>query len=166
MFKGCCLFILLLSQHSYAQSLSLSEDPDIASYRTKFNVNKPNEAKTEITTYNSKKYTKPQLDITQKLNQKLDSIYIKNKQIKFAQGYRVLVFSGTDKKEMNLVKQKVYQLFPDVEVYTIFKQPEYRILFGDFIDKIHAYNYLVKIQNTLPNALIVQDKINIQVNNK
>ena len=140
---------------------NLADDPDIAAYRPRFPSRKP-ESETKSIVPKTKVFVNPQYDITKKLNLKLDSVFIRNKQIKYADGYRILVFSGTDKTEMNHIKQKVYKMFPYIEVYTVFKQPEYRISFGDFIDKIQAYNYLLKIRLLIPDALLVQDQINIK----
>ena len=153
---------LLFGHVAPAQSVKLTEDPDIASYRTKFPASLQNTKQENVSSNSPKKCSKNRWEVTQRLHAGLDSVYENNKHIKYAQGYRILVYSGTDKLQMNQLKQKVYRLFPDGEVYTVFKQPEYRISFGDFIDKIQAYNYLVKIRTSIPDALIVQEQINIQ----
>lgn len=157
------VFLLTAVQFGYSQGVRYVDDADIAAYRPRF---KPLESSSSVETTTSasnKKYTEPKLDATKSLNQTLDSVFVKNKQIKYAQGYRVLVYSGTDKLQINQIKQKVYMQFPDIELYNIFKQPEYRISFGDFIDKIQANNYLTKILPVIPNALIVQEQINIRM---
>ena len=156
-------FILLTDvQFGYSQVVKYADDGDISAYRPRFKpVESSSSVETTITVSN-KKYVEPKLDVTKSLNQTLDSVFVKNKQIKYAQGYRVLVYAGTDKLLINQTKQKVYKQFPDIELYSIFKQPEYRISFGDFIDKIQANNYLTKILPVIPNALIVQEQINIR----
>ena len=156
-------FILLtVVQLAHSQAVKYADDGDISAYRPRF---KPTESSSTVettATVSNKKYVEPTLDVTKTLNQTLDSVFVKNKQIKYAQGYRVLVYSGTDKLALNQIKQKVYMQFPDIELYNVFKQPEYRISFGDFIDKIQANNYLTKILPIIPNALIVQEQINIR----
>lgn len=145
----------------------LLDDPDIASYRPRFPApviegKKEENAALNLAAPNGPKaYRTPKLDVTWKLNRALDSVYQKNKQIKYAQGYRVLAYSGTDRNAMNEVKQKVYKLFPDIEIYPVFKQPEYRVTVGDFIDKLEAYEYLLKVLPQVPEAIIIQDQINI-----
>jgi hypothetical protein len=156
------LILLTAVQFGYSQATKYADDGDISAYRPRF---KPIESSSSLETTvapTNKKYTEPKLDVTKSLNQTLDSVFVKNKQIKYAQGYRVLVYAGTDKLLINQIKQKVYKQFPDIELYSIFKQPEYRISFGDFIDKIQANNYLTKILPVIPNALIVQEQINIR----
>jgi hypothetical protein len=147
---------------SYAQG-RLADDPEIASYRPRYAA--PVFATKEVVlppTKEAKTYVSPKLDVSAKLNRMLDSVYQNCRNIKYAEGYRVLVFSGTDRVAMNEVKQKVYKLYPNMEMYTVFKQPEYRVTFGDFIDKIQAYDYWLKISAMVPGALIVQDQINIR----
>ncbi len=153
---------LCICQLSLAQG-RLADDPDIASYRPRFSppVFENSQEQTPPSS-EGKSFASPKLDVTSKLNRTLDSVYQKNKLIKLAEGYRVLVFSGTDREAMNEAKQKVYKLYPNMEIYSVFKQPEYRVSFGDFIDKIQAYDYLVKIVSVVPGALIVQDQINIR----
>ncbi len=138
------------------------EDPDIAMYRIRFKPELPFARVADtIQPVSLKVFTEPKEDVTKKLNRSLDSVYIKNKQIKYSQGYRILVYSGTDKVEMSDIRQKVYRQFREIELYTEFKAPDYRITFGDYIDKIQAHNVLVKILPSIPGALIIQDQINI-----
>ncbi|MBC7389948.1 MAG: hypothetical protein H7329_12090 [Opitutaceae bacterium] len=156
--------ILIISAPIFAQQVvkPAGDDPDIAMYRIRFKPELPF-AKTADTIQNvaSKVFIEPKEDVTKKLNRSLDSVYVKNKQIKYSQGYRILVYSGTDKVEMSEIRQKVYKQFRDIELYTQFKAPDYRITFGDYIDKIQAHNVLVKILPSIPGALIIQDQINI-----
>jgi len=162
--KGALIFFSLLTsvQFVYSQASKYADDGDISSYRPRFKSTESTSSVEAMSVVSNKKYTEPKLDVTKSLNQTLDSVFVKNKQIKYAQGYRVLVYSGTDKLLINQIKQKVYKQFPDIELYSIFKQPEYRISFGDFIDKIQANNYLTKILPVIPDALIVQEQINIR----
>jgi hypothetical protein len=158
------MFVLLLvgGQTCLAQIRQI-DDPDIASLRPRFSSKATETASSaNSSTPINKQNITPQADVTSRLNQTLDSVYVKNKQVKYAQGYRILVYSGTDKIQMNQVKKQVYKLFPEIEVYTVFKQPEYRISFGDYIDKIQAHNDLMKISPSLRTALIVQEQINLR----
>jgi len=157
------LFGFVVCTASFAQTYQLADDPDIASYRVRFNPGVQASKQEPLVSSGIKRNPISRMEVTRRLNESLDSVYEGNKHLKFAQGYRILVYSGIDKTTMNQLKEKVYRLFPNGEVYTVFKQPEYRILYGDFIDKIHAYNHLVKIQSLIPDALIVQEKINIQL---
>ena len=157
------VFLLTAVQFGYSQATKYTDDTDIAAFRPRFKPLESSSSSVEETVaISNKKYSEPKLDVTKSLNQTLDSVFVKNKQIKYAQGFRVLVYSGTDKLQINQIKQKVYKAFPEIELYNIFKQPEYRISFGDFIDKIQANNYLTKILPVIPNALIVQEQINVR----
>ena len=156
--------ILFLNTPLSAQQVvkPAGDDPDIAMYRIRFKPELPfAKASDTIHPVSSKVFIEPKDDITKKLNRSLDSVYVKNKQIKYSQGYRILVYSGTDKVEMSEIRQKVYKQFRDIELYTEFKAPDYRITFGDYIDKIQAHKVLVKILPSIPGALIIQEQITI-----
>jgi len=147
-----------------AQPAKVSDDPDIAAFRPRF---KPELPMVKIDTVasvvaNKPAYSIPKEDVTQRLNISLDSVYERNKSQKFADGFRILAYSGPDKVKMNEAKQKVYKLFPNADLYQEWIPPDYRIEFGDYIDKIQAYNVLVKARPVIPEALIIRKTINLK----
>lgn len=101
------------------------------------------------------------LDVTAKLNAKLDTIAEKNKLIKFTNGYRIQVYLGNSKEESNLAKEKLYKLFRDANIYASYKQPDYKVKFGDYTDRLEVYYVLMSIRNDFPNALIIEEQVNI-----
>ncbi|MDX2189986.1 MAG: SPOR domain-containing protein [Bacteroidota bacterium] len=93
----------------------------------------------------------------------IDSIASMNKKLKFMQGYRILVYSGTDKEEANLVKEKIYKKLPMADIYSSYKQPTYRIKLGDYHEKLDAERIIAKILKwDLPAAIVIQDNIVIK----
>ena len=74
--------------------VSAQTTENLDSYRPKFDTKTP----LTNTTPQGKEAIKPTFDITKSLNEKLDSIAERNKVIKFAQGFRIIVYSGTNKK--------------------------------------------------------------------
>lgn len=101
------------------------------------------------------------LDVTAKLNAKLDTIAEKNKLIKFTNGYRIQVYLGNSKEESNLAKEKLYKFFRDANIYASYKQPDYKVKFGDYTDRLEVYYVLMSIRNDFPNALIIEEQVNI-----
>jgi hypothetical protein len=77
-------------------------------------------------------------------------------------GFVILVYSGSDKNESLLTKEKLYQLLPDQNIYAVYKQPTYRIKVGDFKNRWDANKVLVdKIIKDFPTAILLPEKVNI-----
>lgn len=104
----------------------------------------------------------PSNTVNQQLETVLASISEKNKQIQYAQGYRIQVYSGNDRTLANQVKDKIYTNYPGVNVYMNYNHPSFRIKVGDFTERLEALKLYAKLKNEFPIALIVQEQINIQ----
>jgi len=100
-------------------------------------------------------------DVSKQLNSKLDTIAENNKKNPTAQGYRILVYAGTSSEESKKIRQLVYSYNSDLNVYTQFKQPSFRVKVGDFQDRVEASYILNDLKENFPNAMIVPDQINL-----
>ncbi|MEY3417631.1 MAG: hypothetical protein RL711_924 [Bacteroidota bacterium] len=109
----------------------------------------------------NKMQSKPSADITQALQAKLDSIALKNTKIKFAQGFRIIVYSGSNKEEVKKVREKVYSIYPDIDIYQIYKQPDYKIKVGDYTNRFEAHHALYQLKAVFPEALLTMEQVNI-----
>ncbi|MDX2194992.1 MAG: hypothetical protein NW207_01125 [Cytophagales bacterium] len=97
------------------------------------------------------------------IKQKYDSVYQVNKRIKYMEGYRILIYSGTDKEEATHAKEYIYKTLPDADVYNVYKQPYYKVKLGDYTDRFKAKEILVKyISKAYPKAIIVNDNVLIK----
>lgn len=95
-----------------------------------------------------------------RVNSLLDSIYAANKNIKFIDGFRIQVFNGDSKDEANAAKEYLYKIFPNADIYTVYKQPTYRIKLGDFTNKYDAKRVLEKnILKAFPKAILIPDNV-------
>lgn len=103
----------------------------------------------------------PTNDITRGLNAKVDSIAQKNKRIKIAEGFRVMVYTGSSSEEVRKIKDRVKVLLPGEPVYDQYRQPTFRVKVGDCFNRIEANNLLISLQKEFPNSIIVPDQINI-----
>lgn len=108
------------------------------------------------------KDTTNKFNVTQKLQAKLDTIAEKNKATKTTNGYRIQVYLGTNKEESLLAKEKLYKIFPNANVYTSYKQPDYKVKFGDYMDRLEVYYVLMGLRNDFPNALIIEEQVFLQ----
>lgn len=91
----------------------------------------------------------------------IDTIQHNNKSIRKAKGYRLAVYSGPDKEEIRKAKEYVYSFYPDINIITEYKQPDYKIKVGDFLSRFEAFEVLGKISAQYPNALIVPEIVDI-----
>lgn len=77
-------------------------------------------------------------------------------------GYRIQIgsLSGSNSKQQAFVmKDRFKTSYPNVEVYIIFDEPNFKIKVGDFRTRLEAFAFLQEIRNSYPGH-IVQDQIN------
>lgn len=156
------LFIFMLCFYSicFAQN-----DTDIEKYSPTFDYSKSESNTTYIKeqVISREKPALPSFNNSLRVNSLLDSIYLANKQIKYMEGYRIQVYSGENKDLANQAKELVYKIFRNADIYTIYKQPSYKIKLGDFTDKLEAIRVLdSKIKKPFPKALLINDNVFIK----
>jgi hypothetical protein len=100
-------------------------------------------------------------DASKLLNSKLDTIAESNKRNLISQGYRILVYTGASSDESLKIKQMVYSYNSDLNVYSQYKQPSFRVKVGDFQNRVEASYILNDLKKNFPNAMIVPDQINL-----
>ena len=87
-----------------------------------------------------------------------------NRQVRYAEGYRIQVFVGTERSEAMALKDKLFQQYPDLSVYLTYSMPTFRIRMGDFTDRLEAQKHYVKLKKQYPSALLVEEQVNLQRN--
>ena len=95
----------------------------------------------------------------------LDSLVQKNiekhKAEQTRDGYRVQLFSGTERINANNLRNKFKIDYPEVPIYLIYQQPYYKLRVGDFRNKIEAQQFYLKLAPDYEQLLIVPDKVNL-----
>ncbi len=102
------------------------------------------------------------LHINKKLDAILDTISVKNRSIRYAQGYRIQVYVGDQRAEVDRVKRFTYQNFPELNPYTTYRQPTYRLKVGDFMRRLDAERYLAQLRQQFSSATLLPDRIEIR----
>lgn len=77
-------------------------------------------------------------------------------------GYRIQIasLSGSNSKQQAFsLKSTVQNMFPEVDVYIIFDEPNFKVKVGDFRTRLEAYGFLQKIK-PYHAGYIIQDNIN------
>ena len=91
----------------------------------------------------------------------IDSLVKKNENINKTKGYRISVYNGTNKDELKKAKEYIYSLYPNINIISEYKQPQYKMRIGDFITRYDAFEVLAKINTRYPDALIIPEVVNI-----
>ncbi|MBQ9474481.1 MAG: SPOR domain-containing protein [Bacteroidales bacterium] len=84
-----------------------------------------------------------------------------NEKVRTVPGYRIQIGSlaGNDAKTRAFDKKERFkQAYPEVPIYLIYDEPNFRLKVGDFINKLEAYAFLQKIKATFPGS-IVRDNV-------
>lgn len=96
---------------------------------------------------------------------KLDSLVSKNIEINKSQqtidGYRIQLFSGSERNNANALRTRFKTDYPDENVYLIYQQPYFKLRVGDYRNLIEAQEMYLQLQKTYDQLLIVPDKINL-----
>lgn len=95
----------------------------------------------------------------------LDSLVERNQQINLQNqtisGYRVQIFFGSDRKGANDARTKFLQLYPDVDAYLVYQQPNFKVRVGDFRTQQEAQAIFRELLTHFDKVFIVPDKINL-----
>ncbi|MHA4893450.1 SPOR domain-containing protein [Pedobacter sp. PWIIR3] len=75
-------------------------------------------------------------------------------------GYRVQVFYGSDRREVFRQQSKFNGLYPSLNTYITYKQPNYYLRVGDFRTRLDAQRLMNELRNTFPTLFIFREKIN------
>ncbi len=86
---------------------------------------------------------------------------LKNEADPTLQGYRIQIFSDSDRKGAQDTRTKFLQIFPDAEAYLIYQQPYFKVRVGDYRNRIEAFAMYKDLLQHFDKVLIVPDKINL-----
>ncbi len=97
----------------------------------------------------------PELDSLVALNQQT------NLQNPTISGYRVQIFFGSDRKAANDARTKFLQLYPELDAYLVYQQPNFKVRVGDFRTQQEAQAIFRNLLTHFDKVFIVPDKINL-----
>lgn len=78
-----------------------------------------------------------------------------------AEGYRVQVFSGSDRSQAYQEQAEFKTLYPSLNTYISYAQPNYKLRVGDFRTRLEAEKFMNQIRETYPSLFIFQERINL-----
>jgi hypothetical protein len=102
------------------------------------------------------------MHVNRHLDAVLDTIAIKNRSVRYAPGYRVQVYVGNQRDQVESIKLLIYQKFPELSAYLSYTQPTYKLKVGDFMRKLDAERYYSSIRQLITSAQLQPDKVDIR----
>lgn len=75
-------------------------------------------------------------------------------------GYRVQVFYGGDRRQAFSEQGKFRGLFPKLNSYITYKEPNYYLRVGDFRTRLEAQKFMAELRPVFPTLFIFKEKIN------
>lgn len=141
-------------------------DEDLSAVRVRYD-NKPSATVSDTKVVVKEKpasttVTKMPKQVNSQVDMALDSIAVRNKTVRYSSGYRIQVFVGNDRKEVDEAKAYIYQNFPELSTYLTFSQPTYKLKAGDFTSRLDAERYYSFIKQRYSAAMLVNERIDIR----
>tara|TARA_Y100000994_G_C15565977_1_gene390350 strand:+ start:90 stop:572 length:483 start_codon:yes stop_codon:yes gene_type:complete len=97
-------------------------------------------------------------------NKELENIFItyENKpKDKYLNGYTIQIFSGLEREKADSIFFTADSIYSDLDIYTLYDQPNYRVKVGKYFYRINANKALNKLINDFSEAIIVPERIKI-----
>jgi len=86
-----------------------------------------------------------------------------NKSRNTLDGFRIQLFSGSERNNANQLKAQFLRQYPEVPVYLSYQKPFFKLRAGDFRTRTEAQNLYHKLVKDFGEVLIVPDKINYPI---
>lgn len=93
----------------------------------------------------------------------LDSMATISRNAKRIQGYRVLIYSGNSRDEASKAKEHAYKILPNIDLYTSYLSPTFKVKLGDFYQRLDAFLTLKKLATVFPSAVIVEEVVKLKL---
>jgi len=92
----------------------------------------------------------PTNQVNAQMEQRLRDQAYTNQNVKYAQGYRILVYLGIERDKAMAIRRAIIGRYPDETDYFTFKSPVYRLYIGDYLTKLEAARGLAKLRGLAP----------------
>ncbi len=78
-----------------------------------------------------------------------------------SEGYRVQIFSGSNRSSAYSAQAKFQDKFPDQRTYIIYREPNFKVRVGDFRSRLDAEKMVEELRNSFTGLFIITEKINL-----
>ena len=77
-------------------------------------------------------------------------------------GFRIEIFSGSDRQKAYAAQAKFKSLYPRTGAYLSYERPNYKVRIGDFRTKLEAEKLVNELKPYFPELFIFSERINIR----
>jgi len=140
-------------------------EEDLSLYRPKFksaNESTPQTSESQPIQATKTTFSDSPLHVNKRLDAILDTIAMRNKSVKFTNGFRIQIYVGNDRKSADDAKIYTYQKYPELYPYLSYQQPIYKVKIGDFLSRMDAEKYYSDLKDLYPSAMILPDRVEIK----
>lgn len=144
------LFIVQLSSAQYSE--------DVTNFRPTFEVEEIVIAIDDSVIVED--IIEPEHDLTKKIEESIDILAEKNSEFEYSPGYRIQIYAGTSEGSAQSVRNIARSYFTSDELPLELKYelPNFKVKAGDFVDKLTAYRWYLKLKEHFPRALLVPEQ--------
>ncbi|QNL50646.1 SPOR domain-containing protein [Olivibacter sp. SDN3] len=79
-----------------------------------------------------------------------------------ANGYRVQIYSGTNRSDAYAAQAKFKHIYKDLNTYLGYEQPNYRVKVGDFTNRSHAQALMNQLKKSFNSVFIFTETVNLE----
>lgn len=76
-------------------------------------------------------------------------------------GYRIQIFSGSDRKGAYSAQTKFQDRFPETRTYISYRDPNFKVKVGDFRSRLEAEKMIQELKPAFNGLYIISEKINL-----
>jgi hypothetical protein len=92
----------------------------------------------------------PTNQVNAQVDQRLRDQAYTNQNVKYAQGYRILVYIGLERDQVMATRRAIIGRYPEETDYMTFKSPVYRLYIGDYLTKLEAARGMARLRGLSP----------------
>ncbi|MFD1468177.1 hypothetical protein ACFQ48_08075 [Hymenobacter caeli] len=106
----------------------------------------------------------PTNQVNAQVEQRLRDQAYTNQAVKYAQGFRLLVYLGLERDQAMAIRRAVIGRYPDETDYLSFKAPVYRLYVGDYLTRLDAARARARLRGLTQRAEVEATQVLINKN--
>lgn len=85
----------------------------------------------------------------------------KNREGKMVDGFVIQIYSGGSREEASEVRNNVFEHFSDLKPKLIYIQPTFRVVAGQFADRLEANRVYETVKKEFPRSLLIPERFRV-----
>ena len=106
----------------------------------------------------------PTAHVTPQVEQRLRDQAFTNQNVKYTQGFRILVYLGLERDKVMAIRRTIIGRYPDETDYITFKSPVYRLYIGDYTTKLEAARGMARLRGLTPKLELESTQVLLNKN--